>query len=144
MEYLKSGTNYIVRLDCGEEVCEKLSELALKEKIALASVQGLGACGELTVGCYRVSEKKYYADTFEKEMEITSLIGTITSKEDLPYLHLHINAADESHQVIGGHCNRCVITATCEIVVHVMEGKVSRKADESTGLNLFDFEIEKS
>ena len=50
MEYKKFGNTLIVRLDRGEEVVDRLLELARREHITLASVNGLGAADDVTVG----------------------------------------------------------------------------------------------
>lgn len=42
-------------------------------------------------------------------------------------------------QVFGGHLNRAVVSATCEMVVTVIDGKIDRYYDEDVGLNLFKF-----
>ena len=42
MEYRRFDKTIIVRLDKGEEILEQVKELALKERIKLASVQALG------------------------------------------------------------------------------------------------------
>ena len=39
----------------------------------------------------------------------------------------------------GGHLNRAVVSATCEMVVDVLDGTVDRRYDPVTGLNLFKF-----
>lgn len=140
MEYRKFNQRYVVRLNRNEEVIEQLTQLAQNEKIQLASVTGLGATNEVTVGLYRVKDQKYISKTLRGDMEITSLVGSITTKEDAPYLHLHINVADENQNVQGGHLNKCIISATCEIFVDVINGCVNRKFDEEIGLNLFEFE----
>ena len=50
MEYQKGKHAWIVRLDKGEEIVERLLALAKQENIRLAGVNGLGAVGDLTVG----------------------------------------------------------------------------------------------
>lgn len=42
-------------------------------------------------------------------------------------------------EVFGGHLNRAVVSATCEMVVEVLDGTVDRQYDPVTGLNLFKF-----
>ena len=74
-------------------------------------------------------------------MEITSLVGNISTKDGDVYLHLHINLCRADMSVIGGHLNECRISATCEMFVRKLPGSVGRKLDtETTGLNLYEFE----
>lgn len=76
MEYRKFENTIIARIDKGEEIIEKVKEIALKEQITLASVQALGA----------------------------------------------------------------VVSATCEMVITIINGTVDRYFDEEIGLNLFQFQ----
>ena len=139
MEYKRFGNKIIVRIDKDEEILEKVKELALKEKIRLAAVQALGATNSFTVGVYNVAEKKYYANTFSGSFEIVSLTGTINTMNGEFYTHLHMSAGNDKGEVFGGHLNRAVVSATCEMVVDVLDGTVDRAYDPVTGLNLFKF-----
>ena len=55
------------------------------------------------------------------------------------YLHIHINFGDEDGNVRGGHLVASRISATCEIILSVIDGRVERKLNEEIGLNLFEF-----
>ena len=55
------------------------------------------------------------------------------------YSHIHMSAGNDRGEVFGGHLNRAVVSATCEMVITVIDGAVERKFDEDIGLNLFDF-----
>mgnify|MGYP004470097563 FL=1 len=139
MEYKKFGNTIIARLDKGEEVLEKIKEISLHHKIKLASVQALGATNDFTVGVFKPEEKKYYANTFQGNYEIVSLTGTISTMNDEFYTHIHMSAGNEKGEVFGGHLNRAIISATCEIVITIIEGRVDHYFDETIGLNLFKF-----
>ena len=139
MEYKRFGSKILVRIDKDEEILEKVKELALKEKIRLAAVQALGATNSFTVGVYNVAEKKYYANTFSGSFEIVSLTGTINTMNGEFYTHLHMSAGNDKGEVFGGHLNRAVVSATCEMVVDVLDGTVDRAYDPVIGLNLFKF-----
>ena len=140
MEYKRFGSKILVRIDKDEEILEKVKELALKEKIRLAAVQALGATNSFTVGVYNVAEKKYYANTFSGSFEIVSLTGTINTMNGEFYTHLHMSAGNDKGEVFGGHLNRAVVSATCEMVVDVLDVTVDRAYDPFTGLNLFKFQ----
>ena len=100
---------------------------------------GRPICDSFTVGVYNVAEKKYYANTFSGSFEIVSLTGTINTMNGEFYTHLHMSAGNDKGEVFGGHLNRAVVSATCEMVVDVLDGTVDRQYDPVTGLNLFKF-----
>ena len=139
MDYRRFGNHIVARFDRGEEILESLKALALKENIKLASVSALGAVDDFTVGVYKVDEKKYYSNHFEGAFEIVSLTGTISTMNGEYYAHLHMSAGNDRGEVFGGHLNRAVISATCEMVIDVIDGVVERRADPEVGLNLFEF-----
>lgn len=139
MEYKRFGNTIVARIDKGEEILQKVKELALCENIKLASVNALGATNDFTVGVYNTDEKKYYANSFKGSFEITSLTGTINTMNDEFYVHFHMSAGNDKGGVFGGHLNRAVVSATCEMIINVIDGRVDRFADEDTGLNLFKF-----
>ena len=139
MEYRKFDHTIIARIDRGEEILEQVREIALKEKIRLASVSALGAVGEFTVGVFKTGEKQYYANEFRGDFEIVSLTGTINTMKDEFYAHLHMSAGNEKGEVFGGHLNRAEVSATCEMVITVLDGRVDREFSEEIGLNLFRF-----
>lgn len=139
MEYKRFENLIIARIDKGEEILAKVREIALKEQIALASVQALGAISQFTVGVFKTEEKKYLANDFHGSFEIVSLNGTINTMNHEFYCHLHMSAGNDKGEVFGGHLNRAVVSATCEMVIHVIDGIVDRIYNEQIGLNLLKF-----
>lgn len=139
MEYKRFDNTVVARIDRGEEILEQMAIIARKENIKLASVSALGAAGEITVGVYDVEKKAYHANTFTGDLEIVSLTGNISTRNGEIYAHLHMSAGDEQGRVFGGHLNRAVICATCEMFIQIIDGAVERKYDEETGLNVFSF-----
>ena len=139
MEYRKFGNTIVARIDRGEEILAAVREIAGAEHIQLASVSALGATNDFTVGVYSVDEKQYRANDFKGNFEIVSLTGTINTMDGEFYTHLHMSAGDEKGQVFGGHLNRAVVSAVCEMVITVIDGVVDRRFSEEIGLNLFRF-----
>ena len=139
MEYRRFGNTIVARIDRGEEVLAAVREIAGAEHIQLASVSALGATNDFTVGVYSVDEKQYHANDFKGNFEIVSLAGTINTMDGEFYTHLHMSAGDEKGQVFGGHLNRAVVSAVCEMVITVIDGVVDRRFSEEIGLNLFRF-----
>lgn len=139
MDYKRFGNTIVARLDRGEEIVEQLRILSLLENIKLASIQALGATDSFTVGTYSVEKQEYKANDFSGDFEIVSLVGTVNTMNGEYYSHLHMSAGNEKGEVFGGHLNRARISATCEMVITVIDGTVDRFREEQTGLNLFKF-----
>ncbi len=140
MDYRRFGNTIFMRINRGEEILSQIKEVALKENIKLASVNAIGATNNFTVGLYDIVEKKYYKNNFTGNYEIVSLSGTINTMNDEFYTHIHMSAANEKSEMFGGHLFEAYVSATCEMVINIIDGKVDRYHDEDVGLNLFKFE----
>ena len=139
MEYRKFGNTLVVRIDKGEEILESVKVFAEKENIKLASIQALGAINDFTVGVLDTATRQYRSNSFTGAYEIVSLTGTINTKNDAFYCHLHLSAGNDKGEVFGGHLNRAVVSATCEMIVTLIDGRVDREFSDEIGLNLFKF-----
>lgn len=139
MDYRRFKNTIVCRIDRGEEIIEKIKEIALKEKIKLANINALGATNEFTVGVFKTDEKKYYSNEFRGDFEIVSLTGTINTMNGEFYTHIHMSAGNEKGEVFGGHLNRAIVSATCEMVINIIDGVVDREFNDEIGLNLFKF-----
>lgn len=139
MEYRRFQDTMVVRMDKGEEILEQLKAVAEREQVKLAEVSALGAVNDFTVGVFHTDEKKYYANSFQGSYEIVSLTGTVTTKDGAFYAHIHMSAGDAEGKVFGGHLNRAVVSATCEMIIRVISGQVERRFNQEIGLNLFRF-----
>ncbi len=140
MEYRRFGDTYIVRMDRGEEILSALKTLCSKEDIRLAQVDALGAVCRAVVCVYDVPTKTFFKKEFNEPMEISNLCGTVTRKDGEPYLHLHVTVCSKELEAHGGHALELEVSATCEMVVRVIDGAVGRVYDDGIGLNVFRFD----
>ena len=139
MRYARFDNTIAARIDRGEEILEELKKIALAEDIRLAHISALGAVGDFTVGVFHTAEKQYHANRFTGDWEIVSLVGTITRMDGEYYAHLHMSAGGADGSVVGGHLNRAIVSATCDMFITILDGTVERRFDGDTGLNLFEF-----
>ena len=139
MDYRKFGTTYVMRLDPGDEIVEKVIWLAAVEQIKLATVTGLGAVDNVALGIYSPDTKQFKANMIHADFEIVSLTGTITTQKNRPYAHLHMAVGALSARVFGGHLNRAVVSASAELVIQPIPGEIDRQPDAQIGLNLMHF-----
>lgn len=70
MDYRRFGNTIIARMDKGEEILEQVKEIALREKISLASVQALGAVDQFTVGVFKTEEKNIWRMNFREVLRL--------------------------------------------------------------------------
>lgn len=84
-------------------------------------------------------KEKYYSNEFKGNFKIVSLTGTINTMNNEFYIHIHMSAGNDKGEVFGGHLNRAIVSATCEMVINIIDGNVDRIHDENIGLNLFKF-----
>lgn len=139
MQYRQFGNIFMVRLDLGEDVIAQLKKLCEEEQIRLGKVEAIGAVDRAVIGVYDLEKKAYYPEEIGEFMEITSLLGNITSMDGKPYIHLHATLADQRHAVHAGHVLEMRVGATCELFITVLDGKVARTRDEGMGINLWTF-----
>ena len=139
MEYRQFGNTYMIRIDLGEDIVESLKKLCEDEHILLGRVEAIGATDHAVIGVYDPAKKEYYPETVSEFMEIASLNGSITAMDGKPYIHLHAALADQRHGIHGGHVLEMRVGATCEMFVTALEGEVTRRREESLGINLWAF-----
>ncbi len=139
MDFKRFGNKIIMRIDRGEEVVETIKKFCEDHKITLGSISGLGAAERIKVGLFDVLEKKYYSKEFVGDYEISNLTGNISTMNGETYLHIHITITDDEMRGFGGHLNEALISATCELVIDIIDGMVDREFNDDIGLNLFKF-----
>lgn len=138
MQCKKCGNTLAIRVDRGEELVNAIQSACEKESVTFGFITGIGAVDHAVVGLYHIAEQKYYSNTFDGEMELTSVLGSVTEMNGKTYLHLHANFAKSDGQIIGGHLDEAVISGTGEIFIQILDGKMDRRHDSVTGLNVFD------
>lgn len=138
MKYERFENDIVMRLEVGDDINEALLALAKKESIALASVSGIGATDDFTVGVFDLEKQDYEHFRYTGNHEITSLSGNITAMNGKPYVHTHITCAGKSGGIVGGHLLKSRISLTGEIFVSVIGGSVERFRDEKLKINLLD------
>lgn len=136
MDYQKFGNTYVVHLAPGEEIVQKILILAATEKITLAHLTGLGAASHVSIKARVADTKQYYSHSYNTDLEIVSLTGNLTLKDNRPHAHVHLSVADTVGHVYGGHLIKAVVSSSCEIFVTVIDGVVERKVNPELGMNL--------
>jgi len=138
MKFRKLEKHYMIRFEKGEEIATELQRFCEKEKLYLGKIEAIGAVDKVVIGFFDTVKNEYMTRTISGDHEIVSLIGNLTEMGGNPYLHMHITLADRDYNVRGGHLTEAYVSATCEMVLTTLEGNVTRRRDEVSGLNLLD------
>lgn len=147
MKVLISGDkNYLLRFDPGEEVIadfKKWAESLGQNYLKAASFSMLGAASHVVLAYYDLGEKIYFDKEIAEDVEIVTSVGNIAWKRDdsgvmSTVVHAHGTFSDRNCHVFGGHIKKMIVSVTCEVSVHLMEGsgEAVREFHEQSGLNL--------
>lgn len=134
----KMNKKWLLRLVKEEEVISTLKTFCIKNHIKSGIISGIGAVNFVKIGLYDTYNKEYITKTFSDDLEITSLSGNISLKEDSIHLHLHINLSNKDFQVFGGHLIEAIISATGEIFIEEFDDPIDRKFDQESKLFLLN------
>ncbi len=136
---ITAGRKIMGRLAKGSDLLGALEKCCRDAGVKLGEVRALGAVSLARVGYYHQVEQKYRFIELRKPMEILSLIGNISLKDDKPFVHAHITLADKDGQALGGHLAEGTEVFACEFVIqeYLTDKPLVRHLDEETGLFLW-------
>lgn len=114
----------------------ELKRFCIENTIEAASFTVIGAANEVELAWYDVHTKKYTIVFLKEDLEIASVVGDIAKLKEETVVHMHGLFSGKDMAVKGGHINKIVVAAACEIALYRLEGKIERTYDKDTGLNL--------
>ncbi len=133
---IREQNKYVLRFDPGEEVLGGIRQYCHERQIQAGVFTGLGAISEVLLAYYEPVTKVYQDRTFQQEMEITSLTGNVSRWGEETVVHAHGSFSDKNFESWGGHIKKLIVSATCEVFLERLSGRIDRSPDEKTGLNL--------
>lgn len=133
MEYKRFGNQIVVRLDDGDEIISSLKEICAQAGVVSGNISGIGATQKMRLRVADFENDGFVFQDFHESMEITSLAGNITQAGQEVSIHLHGTAADREMHLHGGHIVSCTTSATAEIFITVLRGRIQREASGPTG-----------
>lgn len=126
------------KLSHGCDLLEELTGVCKKENIVLGTIEAIGAVQKARLGYYNQHEREYQFTEIKKHLEIASLMGNISVRDDKPMVHAHVTFSDDKSVCYAGHLATGTIIFACEFIIAVCEGPgFIRGQDEKTGLPLW-------
>lgn len=138
MRIFKFSNIYQGRLNKGDELLESLTTLLREKNIKSGSISGIGAVSSAKLGFFDAKTKKYEEIFFEENMEIVSLNGNISIKDEHIFPHIHAVFSKSDFSVVGGHLFSPTVVYAFEYTIFEYSGEpFVRNFDEDTGLFLW-------
>lgn len=133
---LSNPYHEVLRFDLGDDVVRGILDFAEKQGIEAAWLSGIGSAKEVELGFYDLKKQEYRKKTFAEPLELLEASGTLAVMDEKPALHIHGVFGGGDYKTIGGHIHRMTANATVEVFIHKIDGRLERKRDPETGLNL--------
>jgi predicted DNA-binding protein with PD1-like motif len=130
------GVSKIYSLRPGTSLTDGLLAIAKREKIRTAKVEAIGGVKQLRIAYFNSSAKRYEEHEYDEFLEVASLIGNFTLKDEGPFLHLHGTFGRRDMSVIGGHVVSGTVFPLLEAVITTTANRALRRFDEKMGLNV--------
>jgi len=140
MKFTGTEFGYIARLEPGEEIIASLSSFVKARAIGTASISGIGAAGELSIGYFDRSKKEYIKKGLSGEYEILSLTGNVSHFGGEPWIHVHVVLSGADFAALGGHLFSGKVTVTVELALVVSDERIERKEDAASGFRRLELE----
>ncbi len=125
-------------LENGADILEGLLGVMEQHHISAGIISGIGAVTEARLAYYHQETKTYEEKTFSEHMEIVSMRGNISIKDNTVFPHLHAVLSRKDFTAIGGHLlpKTHVFAFEFEIIPFIGDAFM-RGFDEATGLFLW-------
>jgi predicted DNA-binding protein with PD1-like motif len=121
----------------GDDLVPALTAILKEAKISVGAITGIGAVTGAELGYFNKQTKAYEKIHIRENLEIVSLKGNISTKDNEAFPHLHAVLSKKDFSVVGGHLFAGTVYAF-EFEILVFAGKpFARKFDEATGLYLW-------
>ena len=125
----------IYNLKAGSSIPEGIMAIVKKEKIATARLEAIGGVRQLRLAYFNHEAKKYEEHEFKEFLEVTSLLGNVTTKEGKPFLHIHGTFGKRDLSVVAGHVVSATVFPLLEVVLTPTRNRAFRRFDDELGLN---------
>ena len=137
-------TTAVARLEYGADLMDAIVQVAQEHGLTIGSFRAIGALqrGRLSFWDQLTPDPRnrtYDVMELEEQLEIVSLLGTVSLREGEPSVHAHACLSDSQGRCFGGHLEHGCAVFACELVLDGLEGPaLERGYDSVTGLWLWE------
>jgi predicted DNA-binding protein with PD1-like motif len=134
----KKGRIFLLRISSGADLLQELQDFITEKDIQCGEIYGIGALDVAHVGYYDHGSRTYKENVINESVEIASLVGNISQRDQKNFVHAHIVIADKTGAAYGGHLMPGCKVFACEVSLKEFDGDTpQRMLDSETGLFLW-------
>jgi predicted DNA-binding protein with PD1-like motif len=112
-------STHMVFFDPGEEAVEGLASFARENDIEVAWFTAIGGFESASIGFFNLETRGFDEIPFdERQVEVLSLVGEITTDGDDPLVHGHVVLGRRDGSTLGGHLLRGVVRPILIVTVN--------------------------
>jgi hypothetical protein len=137
LKEFKTGPIYQGSLNKGTDIISGLTHVMKMRTITAGMVSGIGAVSEAQIGYFNAETKSYERKSFQENMEIVSLKGNISFRDNEIFPHLHVVLSRRDFSAVGGHLFSGTVYAFEFEVIPFQDKPFVRELDNDTGLFLW-------
>jgi uncharacterized protein len=126
---------FILVVKRGQEVMSAIQRCATDAQLNAATLSGIGALENPTLGFYRLDEGKYDRKQFKGIYELVSLLGNVTFRSGERFVHAHVNLGNRRYQEFGGHLFEAKVGVVAEIQITPLSYPVYRRYNKTVKLD---------
>lgn len=142
MEYAgyKPGRFILCKLEHGAELVQSILEFVQEKQIKMAVFNVIGSVKKAEIAYYDQHRHTYLTTQIKQPLEIAHCFGNLSSKEGMPFPHVHVVLVDPKGKVHAGHLINAKAFAVELHLQELLGEKLEREHDTTTGLSLWRFE----
>jgi predicted DNA-binding protein with PD1-like motif len=129
-------SQYVLVFQKGDEPMSGLLDFARQHRITAARFSAIGAFSDAVVQYFDWETKEYQSIPLDEQMEVLSLIGDISLKDDEPQVHAHVVLGRPDGTTRGGHLKEAHVRPTLEVMLTQSPAHLQRRFDSESGLAL--------
>lgn len=127
---------FAVVFEVDDHVLTLLEQLCERERIASASLSGIGGFHKATLAYYDMETKRYEPIEIDEQVEVVSLLGNVTQFSGKPKIHAHCIVGHRDGRTTAGHLLAGVVRPTLELFVDETAASLIREDRPDIGIPL--------
>ncbi len=112
---------FMFRAPRGVDLLEYIREFASKENIRAGLISMVGLLVNPSIGYYNIEKGVYEEIKLKGIYELLHGSGSISLRENKPFVHIHVALADKNGKAYGGHLIRGEVYIAEIIIIEFIE-----------------------